>query len=59
MNVLEVRVMEKTMSLVQSVNAAVPTYRVWDIIFHPEEVVANAKKFKKSVEEQVTELEQW
>lgn len=59
MNVLEVRVMEKTMSLVQSVNTAVPTYRVWGIIFHPEEVVANAEKSKKSVEEQVTELKQW
>jgi hypothetical protein len=47
------------MSLVQSVNAAVPTYEVWDRIFHSEEVAANAESFKRSVEEQITELNRW
>jgi hypothetical protein len=50
--------MEKVSSLTQSVNA-VPACGVWDIIFHSEEVAANAEKYKKSVEAQVTELKRW
>lgn len=59
MNALQVRVMEKTLTLVQSVTAAVPTYGVWDRIFHSEEVAANAERYKKSVDEQVEKLEKW
>jgi hypothetical protein len=47
------------MSLVQRVNAAAPTYSVWDRFFNSEEVAANTENYKRSAEKQMAELTQW
>ncbi|OSS51999.1 hypothetical protein B5807_03750 [Epicoccum nigrum] len=58
-DVLGARVTEKMMSLVQRVNAAAPTYSVWDRFFNSEEVAANTENYKRSAEKQIAELTQW
>jgi hypothetical protein len=58
-NALEIRVIGKIVNLVQSVEAAAPKPGVWDMIFHSEEVAANAENYKKSAENQVSKFKRW